>query len=130
MTSCPHAASRPVDDEPVPLFLPLLRDRFDPDAELGLVRATRRVARLDVPDEHRVELERRSVQRFDVLGSMEDSLAAVHASVDYLTDLVGRYRVRPRPGLLGNLLHCHGDDLSDRELAELADGLLTGGHET
>ena len=248
MTSCPHAASR-VDDEPVPLFLPLLRDRFDPDAELGRVRATHRVARLDVPDdlpgvwlvtgydevrrvlgetetfsndlsrltgtgleslaaqdpgglgftdppehtrmrrlltgeftarrlrslapviesvvdgridalvaqgppadlvtdfaipvpslvicellgvpdEDRVELERRSVQRFDVLGSMEDSLAAVHASVDYLADLVGRYRLRPRPGLLGNLLRRHGDDLSDRELAELADGLLTGGHET
>jgi cytochrome P450 len=249
MASCPPVASLAAPDEPVPLFLPLLRDRFDPVAELGQVRATGRVARLDVPDdlpgvwlvtgyddvrrvlgdtatfsndlsrlsgtgleslaaqdpgglgftdppdhtrlrrllageftahrlralapviesvvgdridalvrqgppadlvadfaipvpslvicellgvpdEDRVELERRSAQRFDVLGSMADSLSAVNASLDYLTELVGRYRTRPRPGLLGNLLERHGDELSDRELAELADGLLTGGHET
>ena len=28
------------------------------------------------------------------------------------------------------LIREHGDDISDRELAGLADGLLTGGHET
>jgi cytochrome P450 len=85
---------------------------------------------LGVPDEDRLELERRSVQRFDVLGSVADSLAAVAASLDYLTELVATYRADPRPGLLGTLLRGHGDELSDRELAKLADGLLTGGHET
>ena len=70
------------------------------------------------------------MQRFDVLGSVADSLAAVAESLDYLTELVGAYRRDPRPGLLGTLLRRHGDDLTDRELAKLADGLLTGGHET
>ena len=85
---------------------------------------------LGVPVEDRDELEKCSIQRFDTLGSMEDSLAAVNASLGYLGGLVARYRTDPRPGLLANLISCHGDDLSDRELAELADGLLTGGHET
>jgi cytochrome P450 len=85
---------------------------------------------LGVPEEDRLELGRRSVQRFDVLGSVADSLAAVAESLDYLTELVGTYRRDPRPGLLGTLLRRHGDDLTDRELAKLADGLLTGGHET
>ena len=85
---------------------------------------------LGVPVEDRDELEKCSIQRFDTLGSMEDSLAAVNASLGYLGGLVARYRTDPRPGLLANLISCHGDDLSDRQLAELADGLLTGGHET
>jgi cytochrome P450 len=85
---------------------------------------------LGVPEEDRAALERRSAERFDVLGPMEDSLAAVHASLDYLNELVARYRTDPRPGLLATLLHRHGDQLSDGDLAELADGLLTGGHET
>ena len=85
---------------------------------------------LGVPEEDRDELEKCSIQRFDTLGSMADSLAAVHASLDYLGALVARYRAHPRPGLLANLISRHGHDLSDRELAELADGLLTGGHET
>jgi cytochrome P450 len=85
---------------------------------------------LGVPEEDRLELERRSVQRFDVLGSVADSIAAVAESLDYLTELVGAYRRDPQPGLLGTLLRRHGDDLTDRELAKLADGLLTGGHET
>ncbi|MBL8928253.1 MAG: cytochrome P450, partial [Pseudonocardia sp.] len=85
---------------------------------------------LGVPEEDRAGLERRGAERFDVLGSMEDSLTAVRASLDYLTELVTRYRTDPQPGLLATLLRRHGDDLADRELAELADGLLIGGHET
>ena len=83
---------------------------------------------LGVPEEDRDQLERCSIARFDTFGSMEDSLTAVNASLDLLGELVARHRVDPRPGLLANLIARHGDDLSDRELAELADGLLTGGH--
>ena len=50
---------------------------------------------LGVPEEDRDELEKCSIQRFDTLGSMEDSLAAVHASLDYLGELVARYRDIP-----------------------------------
>ena len=39
-------------------------------------------------------------------------------------------RREPGPGLLGGLVADHGDDISDRELAGVADGLLTGGLET
>jgi cytochrome P450 len=85
---------------------------------------------LGVPEEDRDELEKCSIARFDTFGSMADSLTAVNASLDLLGELVARHRVDPRPGLLANLIARHGDDLSDRELAELADGLLTGGHET
>ena len=49
MTSCPSTST--ASAEPVPLFLPLLRDRLDPVAELGALRAIRPVARLDVPDD-------------------------------------------------------------------------------
>ncbi len=48
----------------------------------------------------------------------------------YLTELVARERRAPGEGLLGALLREHGDDVRDRELASLADGLLTGGHDT
>ena len=51
MTSCPAAASPgPGSVDPVPLLLPLLRNRFDPVAELAEVRRTRPVARLDVDE--------------------------------------------------------------------------------
>ena len=51
MTSCPAAASPASGSvDPVPLLLPLLRNRFDPDVELGEVRRTRPVARLDADD--------------------------------------------------------------------------------
>ena len=85
---------------------------------------------LGVPEEDRPHVERLGAQRFDVLGSMEDSLTAVNASLDYLTGLVERFRSDPKPGLLARLMDDHGDALSDRQFAELADGLLTGGHET
>jgi cytochrome P450 len=39
-------------------------------------------------------------------------------------------RGEPGDGLLGRLVREHGDNLSDHELAGLADGLLTGGLET
>jgi len=83
-----------------------------------------------VPERDRTEFEQRSTERFDVLGSMADSLTAVNASMAYLTELVSRQRAEPGSGMLGNLLREHGDEVSDVELAGLADGVLTGGHET
>ena len=51
MTSCPATASPyPGSDDPVPLLLPLLRERFDPVAELAEVRRARPIARLDVDE--------------------------------------------------------------------------------
>ena len=44
--------------------------------------------------------------------------------------MVKRQRAEPGDGMLGMLVRQHGDDISDHELAGLADGLLTGGLET
>ena len=44
--------------------------------------------------------------------------------------MVAVQRKNPGDGLLGMLIRDHGDEIDDRELAGLADGLLIGGHET
>ena len=85
---------------------------------------------LGVSDEEQVELQRISGGRFVFSEDGESALTAVNDAVAYLTEVVARQRAEPGEGLLGALLTEHGDDVSDRELAGLADGLLTGGHDT
>jgi cytochrome P450 len=83
---------------------------------------------LGVPYADRDDFQALSVARFD-LGD-DSPLDVIGTSLDYLQGLVARERVNPGEGLLGMLVREHGDDISDRELAGMADGLLTGGHET
>lgn len=85
---------------------------------------------LGVPYEDRADFQRLSTTRFDFLGGIEGSLGAISESLTYLLDMVKRQRAEPGDGLLGRLVTEHGDDISDHELAGLADGLLTGGLET
>ncbi|HEY9524739.1 MAG TPA: cytochrome P450 [Thermopolyspora sp.] len=85
---------------------------------------------LGVPEEDRADFQRISNNRFDFTAGPEASLAAINEAMTYLTELVARQRAEPGDGLLGTLLRDHGDELTDRELASLADGLLTGGHDT
>jgi cytochrome P450 len=85
---------------------------------------------LGVPYAERDHFQRLSAARFDVVDGASSSLGAVAESLAYLEDLVARRRREPGPGLLGGLVTDHGSDLGDRELAGLADGLLTGGLET
>ncbi|MCG5215318.1 cytochrome P450 [Streptosporangium sp. KLBMP 9127] len=85
---------------------------------------------LGVPYGDRSDFLRLSTDRFDFSAGPEASLQAVNDSMAYLTDLVARERKTPGDGLLGMLLRDHGDEVSDRELASLADGMLTGGHDT
>ncbi|WP_285586314.1 cytochrome P450 [Herbidospora sp. NBRC 101105] len=85
---------------------------------------------LGVPYEDRADFLRFSTDRFDFSAGPEASLQAINDSMAYLTELVARERRSPGEGLLGALLREHGDDVTDRELASLADGLLTGGHDT
>ena len=80
-------------------------------------------------DEDR-ELERLCATRFDTAGGIQAVFGAVNADVDALTPLVRHHRAHPGTGLLGRLISRHGGELSDRELAGLVDGLLTGGLET
>jgi len=85
---------------------------------------------LGVPYEDRADFQRLSTTRFDFLGGIEGSLGAISESLTYLLDMVKRQRAEPGDGMLGMLVRQHGDDISDHELAGLADGLLTGGLET
>jgi cytochrome P450 len=71
-----------------------------------------------------------SAQRFDVGPGAVASLDAVGRSLALLREVVTHERRDPGPGLLGSLVREHGEELSDAELAGLADGLVTGGLET
>ena len=85
---------------------------------------------LGVPYADRADFQRLSTTRFDLLGGVTGSLGAISESMEYLLDIVKKQRADPGEGLLGQLVRDHGDDISDYELAGLADGLLTGGLET
>jgi cytochrome P450 len=85
---------------------------------------------LGVPYSDRADFQRLSTTRFDLLGGVTGSLGAISESMEYLLGIVEKQRVAPGDGLLGMLVRKHGDDISDHELAGLADGLLTGGLET
>lgn len=85
---------------------------------------------LGVPYEDRADFQRLSTARFDFLSGTEVYLGAISEAVGYMLELVERQRVQPGPGLLGRLITEYGDDITDVELAGLADGLLTGGLET
>jgi cytochrome P450 len=85
---------------------------------------------LGVPADERADFQRISNNRFDVSGAPGGGLDAIGESLNYLGGLVSRQRAEPGDGLLGRLVREHGDNLTDRELAGLADGLLTGGHDT
>lgn len=85
---------------------------------------------LGVPYADREEFQHHAVARFDLFGGAGASLGAISESLDYLLGVVRRERERPGDGLLGMIITEHGDEVSDAELAGLADGVLTGGFET
>jgi cytochrome P450 len=85
---------------------------------------------LGVPYDDRDDFQRLSMARFDLFGGATASFSAISESLAYLTEVVKKQRAEPGDGLLGQLIKENGDDISDQELAGLADGVLTGGFET
>jgi cytochrome P450 len=85
---------------------------------------------LGVPYADREEFQRLSTARFDMLEGAQGALSAINDAIPYLDRLVKAQRAEPGEGMLGRLVTDHGHELSDAELAGLADGLLTGGLET
>jgi cytochrome P450 len=85
---------------------------------------------LGVPYEDRAEFQRYGMARFDLFGGVGGSLDAMSRAMSYLLHLVREQREHPGDGLLGMIIRQHGDEVNDQELAELADGVLTGGFET
>ena len=86
---------------------------------------------LGIPYEERDEFQALSTARFDLFGGAGAQVFdKIGESLVYLRGVVERQRASPGPGLLGQLIRDHGDELDTEELAQLADGLLTGGLET
>ena len=85
---------------------------------------------LGVPYADRDYFQQLSTSRFDLGGGAGVSLDAIGTSLSYLGGLITEQRRQPGDGLLGSLIRAHGDEIDDRELAGLADGVLTGGLET
>jgi cytochrome P450 len=85
---------------------------------------------LGVPADEQADFQRISNNRFDLSGGTRGGIDAINESLDYLGELVARQRAEPGDGLLGRMIKESGDELTDRELAGLADGLLTGGYDT
>ena len=80
-------------------------------------------------DEHAV-LHRLSSERFDLAGPGGGPFGPISDAIDHLLEVVRRQRVHPAPGLIGRLLRDHGTDLTDAQIAGLADGVWTGGLES
>ena len=68
--------------------------------------------------------------RFNVLEGVGGSLGSISQAEDYLSRTVARQREHPGEGLLGRILAAHGDEVTDLEVAGLANGVLTGGFES
>lgn len=85
---------------------------------------------LGLPDERRETFASLATQRFDVSGGGRGTIGAIGGSREFLLGEVARQRRDPGPGLIGQLVRDHGEEVSDFELGGLADGVFTGGLET
>jgi cytochrome P450 len=85
---------------------------------------------LGVPETDREEFQRLSAARFDFQAGAAHSLDVIQEAIKLLQKIVEQQRVDPGPGLIGQILREHGDEIDDVTLAGLADGVLTGGLET
>ncbi|MGY1608398.1 cytochrome P450 [Geodermatophilus sp. SYSU D00700] len=75
-------------------------------------------------------LTRLGARRFDATRGTAGAFGAVSAQRRLLADVVAAQRRAPGDGLIGRVLRTHGDAVSDTDLVGLADGIVTGGHET
>jgi cytochrome P450 len=85
---------------------------------------------LGLRDEDRETFRKLGSARFDVSGGGGAIMGAVGASRDFLFAECERQRTDPGPGLIGQIIREHGDEIGDFDLGGLADGAFTGGLET
>ncbi|WP_158841495.1 cytochrome P450 [Saccharothrix deserti] len=85
---------------------------------------------LGVPYSDRDRFQELAAARFDLFGGAGQALGAISESLSYMEEIVRRERRSPGDGLIGMIIREHGDNVSDAELAGLADGVLTGGFDT
>nr|WP_143219209.1 cytochrome P450 [Actinokineospora bangkokensis] len=85
---------------------------------------------LGVPYADREEFQRLAEARFDLFGGAGAGFGHISESLAYMHKVVAQQRRDPGDGLIGMIIREHGDEVTDEELAGLADGVLTGGFET
>jgi cytochrome P450 len=85
---------------------------------------------LGLPDERREPFSKLATARFDISRGAPGSLGAIGGSREFLLAEAARQRTDPGPGLIGQLIREHGDEINDFDLGGLADGVFTGGLET
>jgi cytochrome P450 len=85
---------------------------------------------LGIPDEERERFSKLASARFDVSRGGAGAVGAIGGSREFLLAETARQRTDPGPGLIGQIIREHGDEISDYDLGGLADGAFTGGLET
>lgn len=85
---------------------------------------------LGLRDDDRETFRALGTARFDVSRGGGAIMGAVGASREFLFAECERQRTDPGPGLIGQIVREHGDEISDFDLGGLADGAFTGGLET
>ncbi len=84
---------------------------------------------LGLPDERRETFRHLGAARFDIT-SGGAAFGAISGSREFLLAEAARQRHTPGPGLIGQIVRDHGDEINDYDLGGLADGVFTGGMET
>lgn len=85
---------------------------------------------LGLPAEQRERFRKLATARFDVSGGGAASIGAIGGSREFLLAETARQRQDPGPGLIGQIIREHGEEINDFDLGGLADGAFTGGLET
>lgn len=85
---------------------------------------------LGLADEQRETFRRLGTARFDVTQGGVGTIGAIGGSREFLLAETARQRRDPGPGLIGQIIREHGDEINDFDLGGLADGAFTGGLET
>ncbi|MDQ6934862.1 MAG: cytochrome P450 [Actinomycetota bacterium] len=85
---------------------------------------------LGLPDEDRETFRTLGTARFDVTKGGVGTVGAIGGSRQFLLEAAARQRLEPGPGLIGQIIREHGEEINDFDLGGLADGVFTGGLET
>jgi len=85
---------------------------------------------LGLPDDKRERFSTLATARFDISKGAQSSIGAIGGSREFLLAETARQRMNPGPGLIGQIIREHGDEINDFDLGGLADGVFTGGLET
>lgn len=85
---------------------------------------------LGLPDDQRERFRELGTARFDMSEGAVGSIGAIGGSREFLLAETARQRHDPGPGLIGQIIREHPDEINDFDLGGLADGAFTGGLET